>query len=295
MAVADPYPAGLDPAHIVAVCEYATGGRHALAIGTGDGICVCLPARQAAHHSLTALTRVGYRAAEAPGNHGRDIMVRGWDATGLQSRLTAMRTVLHQLDSDHGIAARAALTDRLSDLPAADRAVPELVDRARERIRYWVFARSGVHAPRNTAIEPADVAIALRLRATVTLEQAIGELIQRQLRVAGHAAALYGSLVQQMSTVQARDTAIRWASITFYLGSSPAQDSSALIRAALRDRGPRPPAQPQAFSQRAETRPDRQPGLRLRATGSGPAPDAGGAPVIPFQRLPRASRPRRAH
>lgn len=294
MIVAEPYPAGLDPAHIAGVCEYATGGRHVLAVGATTGICACLPSRRDARNSAVALTRTGYAVTDAPGGHGRDVLVTGWDKGRLEARLAAMRTVLHRLDNDPVMTARAALAARTGAPPAAQ-GVPELMARALAGLDSWVSARCGVHASRDPAIVPSDVAAALMLRASVTLEHAIEDLMARQLRVAGHATELYGSLLQQMDPAQARDCAIRWASITFHLSPSPAQDSSPLIRPATARRGPGPASSTTTAGQPGVpplTAPLLGPSGPDRSAGTASPP--GAAPASPARRLPPVTRPPRA-
>jgi hypothetical protein len=234
--VTDPYPAGLDPAHIVAICAHATGGRPGLAVGARDGMCVCLPSRRAARSARAALSRVGYRVTDDSGPRGRDLVVTGWNAAGLESRLNAMRVVLHRLAENPSPTARAVI-ERFSSLPAAaqsPRSGLGVLDEARIGLRSWVSARSGIHAPRPPAVLPADVGVALQLGTANVLEQAIDDLIERHLRVAGHALALFCSLREQMDIGRAQDVAIRWAGITFHLGGTSAQDSTPLLQGALR-------------------------------------------------------------
>src|SRR5215831_1428808 len=144
MTMPDPYPAGLDPAHIVAICGQATDGRRSLAVGTRDGISVCLPSRRAAGSARAALARVGYQVTPAPSGCGRDLVVAGWDPAGLESRLAAMRAVLHQLADNPSLTARMVV-ERFRDLPT-DVPTPqqgsELLDRAQAELRRWVTARS---------------------------------------------------------------------------------------------------------------------------------------------------------
>lgn len=144
---------------------------------------------------------------------------------------------------------------------------------ARARRRAWAFARSGIHAPRDPAIVPADLANALRLRAARAAEAAIDDLIERHLRVAGYAVTQFTELREHAADDWAHDTAIRRAGITFHLsGPAPhdppgrgspapgpaAQDSTALVRPprGRRDLGPVP-----------------------RGPGSGGRPPAGSAQV----------------
>ena len=75
----------------------------------------------------------------------------GWNAAGLESRLTAMRAVLHQLAENPSLTARAVI-ERFRDLPGAaqsPRSGLGVLDEARAGLRSWVSARSGIHAPRS--------------------------------------------------------------------------------------------------------------------------------------------------
>ena len=239
MRVTDPYPAGLDPAHILAICEYATSGRPGLAVGARDGMCVCLPSRRAARSARAALARVGYHLTADRGPRGRDLVVTGWNPAGLEARLNAMRAVLYQLAENPSLTARAVI-ERFRSLPGAaqlPRSGLGVLDEARAAVRSWVFARSGIHAPRPPAVLPPDVGAALRLGTVGVLEQAIDDLIERHLRVAGHALALFCSLREQMDVSRAQDTAIRWAGITFHLGGTADEDSTPLLQSALRSPG----------------------------------------------------------
>ena len=233
--VPDPYPAGLDSAHILAICVHATGGRPGLAVGARDGICVCLPSRRAARSASVALARVGYQVIANSGPRGRDVVVTGWSPAGLESRLTAMRAILHQLADNLALTAQAVI-ERFQSLPGASpspRAGLAILQQARTGLRSWVSARSGIHAPRPPAVLPPDVGIALRLGTAGVLEQVIDAFIERRLRVAGHALALFCSLREQMDVGRAQEAAIRWAGITFHLSGPAAQDSTHLIHGAL--------------------------------------------------------------
>jgi hypothetical protein len=252
--VTDPYPAGLDPAHILAICDHATSGRPGLAVGTRDGMCICLPSRRAARSARAALTRVGYHLTADSGPHGRDLVVTGWNPAGLEARLNAMRAVLHQLAENPSLTARAVI-ERFRSLPSAaqlPRSGLGVLDEARAGLRSSVFARSGIHAPRPPAVLPPDVGVALPLGTAGVLEQAIDDLIERHLRVARHALALFCALREQMDIGRAQDTAIRWAGITFQLGGTDAQDSTPLLQGALRSPG-------------ADATPARRPGGRPRS------------------------------
>jgi hypothetical protein len=296
MTVTDPYPAGLDPAHILAICEHATGGRPGLAVGARDGMCVCLPSRRAARRARAALGRVGYRVADDSGPRGRDVVVTGWNVAGLESRLAAMRVVLHQLAENPSPTARAVI-ERFRGLPVAaqsPRSGLGVLDEARAGLRSWVSARSGIHAPRPPAVLPPDVGVALQLGTANVLEQAIDDLIERHLRVSGHALALFCSLRKQMDIGRAQDVAIRWAGITFRLGETADQDSTPLLQAALRFPGD-DAAPDQQLGSRPRNGPVNRDGLRFsrmdsRATTASQAPTAA-PPARPSGSHPRADRP----
>jgi hypothetical protein len=224
--------AELDPAHILAICARATGGRRGLAVRNTDGIIVCiLPSRRTAYRSSTALARVGYEVTTVSAGRGRDLLVTGWDLAALETRLATMRTVLHQL-ADTPPATAKAVIEWFRDLPVESRTHRrqwELLNQARTRLDGWVASRSGIHALRSSAIEPSDGGVTLRLRAAVVLEQAIDAQVERQLRFAGHALALFRRLSDQTDADTAQDTAIRWAGITFHLGNPAARDTSHLM------------------------------------------------------------------
>ena len=82
---------------------------------------------------------------------------------------------------------------------------------------------SGIHAPHDPAVFPADRGNALRLRAARALETAIDDLVERHLRVAGHALPLYQSLRLRTTEDQAKDTAIRRASVMYHLPADGAR------------------------------------------------------------------------
>jgi hypothetical protein len=231
--------AGLDPAHVISICGQATGGRQSLAVKTRAGITVCLPSRRAASQARAALAQVGYQVTTAHAGSTRDLIVSGWDPARLDSRLAAMRNILHQLASSPAVTARAVI-EHFRDVPAATPSPEvgsELLEQARTGLRGWVTARSGIHAPRDPASEPADAGVALRLRAATVMEEAIGDLTERHLRAAGQALVLFCSLRQRMDDNGAQAKAVRWANVTFQLSGSPAQDSTPLLRAMDRFRG----------------------------------------------------------
>src|SRR5215467_15852963 len=117
----NPRRAELDPAHILAICARATGGRRVLAVRKTDAIVVCiLPSRRTAHRSSTALARVGYEVTSVSAGRGRDLLVTGWDPAALESRLATMRTVLHHLANNPLLTAKAVI-ERFRGLPAEAR------------------------------------------------------------------------------------------------------------------------------------------------------------------------------
>ena len=91
MTAADLAPDRLDPQHILAVCTRATGRDTGVqATRTADGIRVSFPARRAAWTAAAALGRTGYTAAHVSTDRAsRDLLVTGWNADRLDSRLTA--------------------------------------------------------------------------------------------------------------------------------------------------------------------------------------------------------------
>ena len=149
------------------------------------------------------------------------MVVTGWSPAGLDSRLTAMRAVLHQLADNPSLTAQAVIerfrepARRSQPSPRAGREDPRAGAKPAAPPG-WPRARAFTR-PVHPAVLPADAGIALRLRAAGVLEQAIDDLIDRHLRVAGHALALFCSLRQQMDDGRAQNTAIRRAGITFHL------------------------------------------------------------------------------
>ena len=188
----EPATAGLDPAHIMAVCTHATGGKRGLGVRVPDGLIVCMPSRRSAGTARNALVRVGYRVTAASGDHKRDLIVTGWSAAGLDARLAAMRAAFLQLTADPEVTARAVLA-RFGELPPhaqTPAAARDLLDEAGRALSAWVSARSGIHATHDPAIQPADLGIALRLRATWALEQSLDAMAGRHLHIAAQALAL---------------------------------------------------------------------------------------------------------
>jgi hypothetical protein len=239
--MADARDAGLDPVHILAICARATGGRRSLAVRKASGVIVCiLPSRRAGHRASTALRRVGYDVASVSAGRGRDLLVTGWDPAVLDSQLATMRTILQQLAGNPSVTASAVI-ERFRDSPAEARTRQrqwELLNQARAGLCDWVTTRSGIYALGESTIQRADDGIAPRLRAAAALEQAIDDHLERQLRVAGYALAVFRHLSRRTDGDAAEQTAIRWAGIAFHLGSSAADGSSSLIpRAAVPTRG----------------------------------------------------------
>jgi len=272
MATPDLRERGLDPAHILSVASQAIGSGHghaSRATATPGGLRVYLSSRLAADGAAPALTRVGYQVARINGTGHRDLLVTGWSSDGLESRLTAMRAVLHRLDGNPGSTADAVI-ERVRRLPAH----PEtrvLAD-ARTQLQAWVSACSGIHAPRNPAIMPADTGNALRLGLAHTLENAIDDLVERHLRVAGHALPLFLSLRQHTTEAQAKEAAIRRAGIIFHLNATPPG-------AAAPVQHPAQPPGPGAPSPGHQTGTPRPPGGPARQASSGfPSPLPGAVP-----------------
>jgi hypothetical protein len=235
MTMPDPRRTGTDPAHIWAICAAVAHAseRDGFALLAGDFYTgLRLPSRTASRAVRTALTRVGY---DVIGDGSRELVIRGWSATGLEARLTAMRAVLHKLATGPGMAAVPVL-EEFRRLPAASlpgqATTRQLVIEAGQGLREWIFATSGVHAPCDPLARPADPAIVLRLSAAWRAEEAIEDLAGRQLRVARHATGLYPSLRSRMSHDSARDTAIRRAGVVFHLRGQVAQDSAPLLASA---------------------------------------------------------------
>lgn len=292
MTAPDPRDRGLDAAHVLGVCELATdsGGDYKVrADSTANGVRVAVPTRQAAADALTALTLTGYQAIPmASGGRGRALLVTGWSPAGLDARLTTMRSVIHQLESGLAVTASAAI-DRVRRGPARSPAGgpdTDVLAWARARLRAWVAARSGIRAPHDPAIMPADLGNALRLRAAWAVEAVIDDLIERHLRVAGHALRLFGSLRQHASDDWAQETAVRQAGITFHLSGpaaqeSIAQDSSALVQRAGRPQGTgRPPSEPKSAG-RTRSGPARTAASDIPRAASDSLPTANPAAIRP--------------
>jgi hypothetical protein len=240
MTPVEPDPAGLDPTHILTICAKFDGDAGVQAVRTPEGVRVAMPTRRSAWEATGALGRVGYTAALAGDSHvRRDVMVTGWNTDRLDSRLTALRSVMHRL-ADNPLVTATAAVRRFAALPARSatlEAAENILGESEVQLRRWLDARAGICTPSPPAVVPADTGTVVRVRAVVSCEQAISDLVDRHLRVAGHAVALFSSLRQQMNDGRAQNTAVRRAGITFHLsGGSIAQDSTPLMRRSAPER-----------------------------------------------------------
>jgi len=115
MAPPDPRETGLDPAHILRVCERAATGadkdpavRYTLAAPVG--VTVGLSTAKAARAASAALVRLGYQAAPARRSRWcREVFVAGWSPAGLESRLAALRLTIAQLRTGETATAAAVI------------------------------------------------------------------------------------------------------------------------------------------------------------------------------------------
>ena len=160
----------------------------------------------------------------------------GWNEAELESRLTAMRVVLHQLAGNPSPTARAVI-ERFRDLPSAAQSARSglgVLDEARTGLRCWVSERSGIHAPRRPAVLLPDVGVALPLATANVLEHSDrrSHRTPSPRRRACARAVLFAARAMDIS--RAQDVAIRWTGITFHLGGIAAQDSTPLLQGALR-------------------------------------------------------------
>ena len=98
MTTSDLRRAGLDPAHILAICEHvaASGGHRPVGYVTAapDGVRVRLQSVRAARQMQNALTCAGYDAVLVRTGRPQELLVTGWDERALESRLAAMRAVI---------------------------------------------------------------------------------------------------------------------------------------------------------------------------------------------------------
>ena len=234
MAAADLDPAGLDRVHIMGICNWVTGNDASLqTTATADGIRVSFRSRRAAWTAVNALGRVGYTAAHASGDrHTRDLVVTGWNANRLDSRLDALRTVMHGLADNPMMSATAAVRifAALPKAAATPAAANNILEETRQQLRDWADARAGISVPFPPGRLPDNTALAMRVRAASSCEQVIRDLIDRHMRVAEYAVTEFASLRQQMNDGRAQRAAVRRAGVFFHLSpSSVAQDSAPLM------------------------------------------------------------------
>lgn len=255
MTTPDPRLRSLDPAHILCVTHEATAGlRHstARAASTEDAVRIRFTSRRVARTAAAALRRVGYQVDRIDPTDQRRLLVTGWSAAWLDIRLVTMRTVIHQLEQSPAVTA-AAVIDRIRSLPegAAVPADASVLSEARRQLRAWVSVRSGIHAPYDSAILPSDLGNRLRLRLARRGEAMIDGLIERHLKVAGHALSLFESLRWHMPDDQAQSIAVRHADVARHL-NQPRRDGLPAAGTALQ------PGYELRFSWLAPTtRPDR--------------------------------------
>src|ERR1035438_3177276 len=129
MTPADRYPARLDPAPVLGICTRAAGTVAGVqAVGTADGVRVSLPTRQSAWSATAALGRVGYTAALAGRTRSsQDLVVTGWNAERLESRLVALRSVMNRL-ADNPLVTATAAVRRFAALPRSEASPPAAAD-----------------------------------------------------------------------------------------------------------------------------------------------------------------------
>ena len=299
MTASDSYPAGIDPVHVrtIATAAVPDGQRDGtvLLVGGQYAARVYLPTRSAAQAAHAALRRVGYQVGRTGSLRGRDLIIAGWSAEGLESRLTAMRAVLQKLAAEPGATAVAAL-DRFGRLSAA--ALPGqagqrlLIHQADQQLRAWIADTSGIHAPCDPRARPADPGCALRLNATHRAEEAIDDLAARHVQVAELAVALYPALRQRMDHDSASDFAVRRAGVAFHLSQQLAQDITPLLRGSGQTPGSAASRPAAAGSTSPKARPRTGSRPRLRTAREFPFT---GMPISPTSRPPStrgATRPR---
>jgi hypothetical protein len=297
---------GLDPAHILSVANLAIGGVagspvHAVAVA--DSVRLCLPSRRAAGAVTGALTQVGYQVRRIGGTGRRDVRVTGWSAAGLEARLAALCTVTHQLETSPARTAAAAI-DRVRRQPPSALADAEALAAASTRMRAFVHTHSGIHAPHNPAVLPADLDNALRLRAVWQLEAAIDGLIARHVQLASRALRLYRSLRQHVPDDQAERAALHRAGMTSWrVIPAPAPPGSAPRTTRWGDPpAPRPPGSARrapgwdgglapGASPSGRSRASRVPGESPRFSRSAPTGERPGGAARPGARPGGPSRP----
>jgi hypothetical protein len=259
MTTPDPYPSGVDPVHILAICAQAAPSHHrdtAILVGGRYAARVYLPTRRAARAAQEGLCRVGYQVDRPTGNtRGRDLIIHGWSAGALEARLIAMRAVLEQLAANP-VSTATTVLEKLRSIPLAKlpgaAGQEQLIAQAAEQLRHWIFTGSGIQAPHDPRLRPADTGCALRVSAAWQLEEAIDDVAARQVRVARYALDLYPAARQQLGHEGGRVSVLRRAAIAFHLRSSPvAQDTSPLLGGTVDAGDPAPTS---------EARPRLQPG-----------------------------------
>jgi hypothetical protein len=278
---------GIDPAHIWLVANQAAP-RHdqagpTVVVRDVQGALVRFPARSAALAAEAGLNRVGYEVTRDDSDgRGRQLVVRGWSADGLESRLNEMRYVIEMLTAEPGGTAVRALDHLDSVLRDGQPSRPSqqnCLRLAERELRDWITATSGIHAPCNPLTRPADVGIAVRLSAAWQCEEAIDELVRRHVQVGELAVAVYPELLKGRSHDHARDSAIRRACLAFHIQRNLARDTTLLMPS-----GPLSPA-PRSGSGGAES--EKYSGRRSparRDDGTARIFPAGGAPVSPVSR-----------
>lgn len=244
MTTSDPRQRGLEPAHVLGVVNEVAGGAPkdaARAVAIAGCLRVHVASRRHAERATTALKAVGYQTARIKGGGRREVLVTGWNPAALESRLSAMRSILQQLDASRMVTAAFAI-DRVRDHPArlpvpTDAAV---LAEASEDLRGWVTACTGIRAPHDPTVLPDDLGTALRLRAVRSLETTIDDSIERHLRIAKHALTLFGALRLHATDDRAQEAAIRRADATARLNGSPPRNPSVRRPGDGRPPGPRP-------------------------------------------------------
>ena len=171
MTPAEPDPAGLDPAHILAICTEFGQRRRRPGARTADGVRVS-HAVQACGLDRPAAPLAG--SATRPPIAGDDRRTPGRARHRLERRpagLTADR-VAH----GHAPARRQPVSHRDGSRPPVrraagrrrhSRATENILDESRVQLRGWVDARAGICAPSPPAVAPADTATAMRVRAAL--------------------------------------------------------------------------------------------------------------------------------
>jgi hypothetical protein len=227
MTTPDPYPGGLDPAHIARICAAAAspepGNDGILLAGGRYPVRVFLPRRVQARLTEAALRRTGYDAERVtrPGR-GRDLIVYGWSNELLDARLAAMRAVIGTLQSD--VAATAARTiDRLAQLPAD--ALPntagqeELARQARQELYARAHRAFGMEVGPDLRATPVDTGSVLRIHAAENARKLISGLLAWHHFGTRDALAAYTQRRAAYDHQQARV-------ITLQLSPGPRPDSS---------------------------------------------------------------------